>query len=336
MKILLWRIGALGDVVMTTPLVRQLRAAVPSAQIDYLVGGRARVIVQGSPHLSSIKTFDEEVLYRGRVHRLRPIIEQLRDYDVVLTLDKHWIFPLLAKCAGVPMRVGFARRPIDGAALTHSIAYGGVRHEVAYYLDLLRPLHLPVDAEDTALELPEPSPLVLDGPYVVLVNSGGANAFESSDVRKLPTPLFAALAASCSRQGRIVFVGSAQERAQYDGLRIHDALNLCGELRLDQVWSVLQRAGAIFTTDCGLMHMAAAVNPRVTAIFGPTHPMRKCPPKSQFVWCDEALYDNGYELFGRVPAARYFSTMSVEQILEGATPMPANLGSQPLVDNTPS
>jgi ADP-heptose:LPS heptosyltransferase len=38
MKVLLWKIGALGDVVMTTPLVRQLRALLPHAQVDYLVG----------------------------------------------------------------------------------------------------------------------------------------------------------------------------------------------------------------------------------------------------------------------------------------------------------
>src|SRR3954469_178934 len=96
MKVLLWKIGALGDVVMTTPLVRQLRARLPDAQIDYLVGRTSRVVLQGNPHLDQLLEFDERILFGAQLHRLGEILAQLRGYDLVLVLDKHWIFGWLA------------------------------------------------------------------------------------------------------------------------------------------------------------------------------------------------------------------------------------------------
>src|SRR3954452_24159193 len=102
MKVLLWKVGALGDVVMTTPLVRQLRARLPDARIDYLVGHSSRAVLEGNPHLSAVLEFDEQILLRAQAGRLAAIIRKLRGYDVVYVLDKHWIFGWLALPARVP------------------------------------------------------------------------------------------------------------------------------------------------------------------------------------------------------------------------------------------
>src|SRR5688500_8474833 len=99
MKVLVWKIGALGDVVMTTPLVRQLRRALPSARIDYLTGRRCTAILAGNPHLDEVRGFDGAILYRGQLARIPELLPLLRGYDCVFTLDKHWIFPLVARLA---------------------------------------------------------------------------------------------------------------------------------------------------------------------------------------------------------------------------------------------
>src|SRR4051812_6270759 len=110
MKILLWKIGALGDIVMTTPLVRQLRRALPGASIDYLTGEGCAAILAGNPHLDRVVRFDAALLYRAQAHRLLELLPLLRGYDCIFTLDKHWIFALLARLAGTPRRIGFRRR----------------------------------------------------------------------------------------------------------------------------------------------------------------------------------------------------------------------------------
>ena len=99
---------------------------------------------------------------------------------------------------------------------------------------------------------------------------------------------------------------------------------------------MLAQAQAVYTTDTGLMHMAAAVNDAVTAVFGPTHPLRKCPPGARWVWRDEDSYDPRYELFGRVPAGRYFEALTVADILEKACPAPFPKRSAPQRQGQPA
>jgi len=316
MKVLLWKIGALGDVVMTTPLVRQLRVRLPEAQIDYLVGRASRDVLQGNPHLDQVHDFDERILFGAQTHRLGEILALLRGYDLVFILDKHWIFGWLAWLARVPRRIGFRRRAFEGWPHTASVPYGALRHEIHHYLDLAEAAGLEVDRSDITPQLPPAAPFEWPRPFVVAINSGGSNVGEASSVRRLPDALFDRLITELARRTPVVFVGAPNERAYYEPFAAaHGAANLCGRTTLSQSWSLLADAEAVYTTDTGLMHMAAAVNGKVLAICGPTHPLRKCPPGARWVWGDEAHYDDRYELFGRLPERRYFETLTLTDIL---------------------
>lgn len=316
MRLLFWKIGALGDVLMTTPLVRQVRQAFPTAQIDYLTGSTCVSVLEGNAHLDRVIGFDESILFRARVAQLGAVLRLLRGYDAVFVLDKHWIFSALARAARVPQRIGFSRKRHEGLFHTHKVAYGPLRHEIHYYLDLAEAFGLPVNRADVALELPGGTPYPLPAPYVVLVNSGGANAGESSNVRRMPDTLFRALVDHFEADGKIVFLGAAGEIGQYGPFAGPSTINLCGRTSLPQAWHILAHARAVYATDSGLMHMAAAVNPNVVAVFGPTHPARKCPPGARWVWTDQPAYDDRYELFGAVPRREYFRDMTLANILE--------------------
>lgn len=319
MRVLLWKIGALGDVVMTTPLVRQLRRDLPHAHIDYLVGRSFRVVLDGNPHLDRVVDFDDGILFGAHAARLRDILDKLRGYDVIYVLDKHWIFTWLAWLSGAPRRIGYRRRAIEGWPNTANVPFGALRTDVHYYLDLLEASGLPVDREDTRLELPPIAHHEVPGPYVVAINAGGNNPGETSDVRQLPRPLFEGLVAHLASRRHIVFLGSGKERAYYEPFAAaYGATNLCGTVSLPQSWGVLAKADAVYTTDTGLMHMAAAVNSKVLGIFGPTHPLRKCPPGAGWVWRAEHMHDPRYELYGRVPRGRFFDRMRLEDILDAA------------------
>jgi ADP-heptose:LPS heptosyltransferase len=329
MKVLLWKIGALGDVVMTTPLVRQLRRALPAARIDYLTGRRCTAILAGNPHLDEVRGFDDTILYGGRAARLPELLPLLRGYDCVFTLDKHWVFALVARLAGVPRRIGFRRRLHEGLLLTRTAPYGGLRHEIDCYLDLAQAAGWPVAREDVALEAPAEAPIEIDPATVVLINSGGDNANESSRVRRMPDKLFGALVEACAEHHPVAFLGGAAEAEYYARFAGSGRSNLCGRTSLAQATAVLRAAERVVTTDTGLMHVAAAVNPQVTAVFGPTHPLRKCPPGARWAWKDEAQYDPRYELFGRTPAGRYFEGLAVEDILARSQPSPLATGRAP-------
>jgi ADP-heptose:LPS heptosyltransferase len=315
-SVLLWKIGALGDVLMTTPLVRQLRAQLPGARIEYLVGRSCRVVLQGNPHIDRVLEFDERILHGAQLSRLGEVLALLRGYDVIYVLDKHWIFGWLARLARVPQRIGFRRRAVEGWPHTIAVPYGAVRHEIDCYLDLAAAAGIAVDRADRALHLPPAAPFDLPQPYAVAINSGGNNAGESSDVRKLPAPLFAQLVEMLAARTQVVFLGGPQEHADYQALALrHGARNLCGGTTLPQAWSVLAQAQAVYTTDTGLMHMAAACNHNVVAVFGPTHPARKCPPGAHAVWADADVYDPQYETYGRLPRGQYYGRVTADDIL---------------------
>lgn len=322
MKVLLWKIGALGDIVMTTPLVRQLRRALPTARIDYLTGQRCTGILAGNPHLDAVRGFDDTILYGGRAGRLPELLPLLRGYDCIFTLDKHWVFPLVARMAGVRGRIGFRRRWHEGLLLTRKAPYGALRHEIDCYLDLAEAAGWPVKRDDVALDAPAQSPFDCAPAATVLINSGGDNANESSSVRRMPDALFGGLVEDCASRGPVVFVGGKSEAEYYQRFAGSGRENLCGRTSLAEAAAVLREAERVITTDTGLMHVAAAVNPRVTAVFGPTHPLRKCPPGALWAWADEDRYDPGYELFGTVPKGSFFAALSVRDILDHAQPSP--------------
>lgn len=334
MRILLWKIGALGDVMMTTPLVRQLRRQFPDAQIDYLVGQHARILLDGNKAVSNVIAFDESILVEKQLRRLPGLIAQLSGYDLLFTLDKHWIFGLLAFFSRVPKRVGFARGR-EGWAYQYQVPYGEIRHEVDYYLDLATAAGVQVDHGDRTLQLPpftETSPV--GGRYVALSNAGGANIRERSSVRRMPDAVFAELVQRLSVGHTVVCVGSAAERSYYDAFS--QATNLCGTLSLAETWSVLRRAAAFITTDNGLMHMAGAVTDRIVAVFGPSHPARKLPAGARAIWLDEKDYDSAYEVFGQVPQQEFFKTLSVEAILQCLAQVAPELALSELSDVKPS
>ena len=316
MKVLLWKIGALGDVVMTTPLVRQLRRNLPEARIDYLVGRSFRAVLDGNPHLDRVLDFDDSILFTAKPGGLPDILRLLRGYDLIFVLDKHWVFTWMARLARVPRRIGFRRRAFEGWPLSAAVPYGPLKQDVQYFLDVLEAAGLRVDREDIRPELPPAEPYPLPQPYVVAINAGGNNPGETSDVRQLPRPLFEGLVAHLSARRQVVFLGSDSERAYYEPFaRAYEAINLCGMTRLTQSWGVLSQAQAVYTTDTGLMHMAGAVNDNVLGIFGPTHPLRKCPPGVRWVWRAEHMHDPRYELFGRVPEGNFFERMLLDDIL---------------------
>ncbi len=318
MNILLWKAGALGDVLLTTPLVRQLRRALPQARIEYLTGRSCVPLLEGNPNLDRVIGFDEHILYNARVTRLPEVLAALRGYDQVIVLDKHWIFSLLAAAALAPRRIGFDRRWFEGLLHHVKVPYGPLRHEIHCYLDLLQAAGLPVDRSDLELELPAPQACAISPNCVVLVNSGGVNPNEQSQVRKMPAPLFRDLIGAFDGVAQVVFLGAAGEHAYYEQFASGGAMNLCGKTRLNESWHVLRHAQAVYTTDCGLMHMAGALNRNVTAIFGPTHPARKCPPSARWAWTDQDIYDSSYEVFGRVPTGTYFQRMGLGDILTGS------------------
>ena len=326
-RILFLKFGALGDVLMTTPLLRQTRFAFPDAEIDFWVAQSFAVALRGNPYLSRVTTFDPEIFTKKRVCALLKLVRKLYDrhYDLAFVLDKHVVFALTAWLARIPHRIGFKRDRLTALFLTQSALYGYLRHDVHCNLDLLNRVALS-NYSDAGLDFFGAAPAgqvsarfpELAEPYIVCANSGGKNVRETTDVRRLPDGLFVELVRRLTMQHRVVLLGDRSDREYYASLPLPPgAENLAGKTSIPECATIIANARKMFTTDCGLMHLAATTDTPICALFGPTHPGKKAPLRDQVesLWTDETIYDPEYDRCGRIPRTEYFRSLELRHVL---------------------
>jgi len=331
MKILLFKLGAIGDVLMTTPLIRQLRKQYPNAKIDFLIGKISSQVLINNDYLDDVIKFDESIFEKKEIFSYYRLVKQIRKrkYDIVYVLDKHWIFNLTVKLFTIPERIGFNRGK-EGIFLTNKVDYGSVRHEINYYLDLAKTSGINVNYIDNRLDL---FPREKDENkvnelmkkynltnYYVLVNSGGNKLSLTEQLREIPTNIFADLIRKVTNKNKVVFLAVKGEKYYYDSFVLNEnCINLAGETNIQETYLIMKKAKKIVVPDCGQMHMASAANNNIVSVFGPSNPHRKAPLNkgARFIWHDQDKYQPDYEIYGTLPSlpkGEYFKSLKLEDI----------------------
>jgi ADP-heptose:LPS heptosyltransferase len=327
-KVLLIKRGAIGDLLMCTPLVRQLSEF---AKVDFLAGKSAGIILKDNKYINKLITVDDKVLtLKGCLKNALILFKLRKQYDYVFVLDKHSYFSVISKIL-MTKNIGFHRNDIAKYFLSRSVYYYDVnRYQANYYLDLLAVSGLGnTNDEDISLDL-----VVQDFDvkkidsfliarniknYVVIVNSGGNNAYEKSGIRMLPQGrILNLIKKELDNDGVTVFlVGGNVDKDNYvkyvEYIGSDRLINLAGELDLSESACLISKAKHFYTTDCGVMHIgiAMAMQNKMTAFFGPTNPAHILPSKfiqDIAVWDDKdrSIYDKNYQLFGKINNSEQF------------------------------
>jgi lipopolysaccharide heptosyltransferase II len=288
-----------GDAVLTIPALRCLRALLPKAHITLATRSWARGLFADADFL------DELLVYDRGVRDLRSVVRQTREwrrrrFDLAVLFQNAFEAALIARAAGVPLRMGYAT---DGrrALLTHPLAvpaWRSERHEVYYYLNIVAELErllgdppLVADREprfalkvsaarrDEARELLRSEGLVPGfGRALVALCPGSTN----SRAKRWPAERYAALAdLLVERAGaQVLLVGSRDEeevsREVARRMRARPIM-LTGRTELAQAVAVLSLADVLVTNDTGPAHIAAALERPTLVIFGPTIPTTTRP-----------------------------------------------------------
>ncbi|MFN8770743.1 MAG: glycosyltransferase family 9 protein [Neisseriaceae bacterium] len=336
MKLLLIKRGALGDVLMTTPLIRQLRANNKDAQIDYCISKACAATLKDNPYIDNIISLDDLVFSaRGIIKLFKFLVSIRKKYDYIFILGKNWQVNLLCKITGSRL-VGFAREKISKLLLNKFVLYNDVsRYQVLYYLDLLQCSGLgTVDYSDIKMDLQvsitdklivNKELKLLDlGKFIVITNSGGNNQFEHTGIRMLPEDKILLLLEKVSKLCPIILLGSAIEEDIYNSyiqtLRAYDIsniINFSGKLSISQSVHLLSLAESFYVTDCGAMHfgLIAGIEGKMTCLFGPTCPWHILPKdtKCNVVWTDQDIFDESYQLYGKIKKNnKYFTKINIK------------------------
>jgi lipopolysaccharide heptosyltransferase II len=270
-----------GDVVLSLPALRDVRARFPTARLEVLARPWVAELYRAVPEVDAVSESGghsaDVAAIRGR-------------FDLGLLLPNSFGTALVLWRAGVPERWGYAT-DWRGALLTRRCAVPPQvrgRSQVYYYRAMLEGLGLAVEGEpDASLSCPaewaERGRALLgdDGPWIG-VNPG---AFYGTAKRWLPER-FAAVADLVGRrsEAKVAIVGGAAERPL--GEAIAGQLRgpsrvLCGETTLGDLVGVLARLRLLLTNDSGPMHLAAALGTPLVAVFGPTDWRETAPVSSR-------------------------------------------------------
>ncbi|NOZ51191.1 MAG: glycosyltransferase family 9 protein [Chloroflexi bacterium] len=299
-RILAIKLADLGDVLNITPALRALRHSFPRARLDVLLNPHTTALLQGSELIDHIMVFPKvqyegnSVLWPWRWPGLGGYLGGLRQqrYDTVVDFH-HLTTPLgrlkqrlLIAATGAKVTVGLDNG--HGNWFTHPVPDRGfgIMPEGAYWLALAKRLgaesadtrlHLPVAPADAAAAdrlLAEAG--LVPGRFVVLHPGSGGFSL----ARRWEAAKFARLAAALWRQHDLaaVVVGSADDGA--DELLAEGSsplIDFSQRTSLGQLAALLQRAALFVGADSGVMHMAAAMQTPVVAIFGPSNHLAWAP-----------------------------------------------------------
>lgn len=279
-RILIIRTDRIGDVVLSTPVVRALRTAYPDAYLAMMVRPAHRELIEGNPSLNAVILYDKDgkekswsatVRFAGdlRTHR----------FDTAVILHSTNRVILVSWLAGIRRRVGYARRL--PWLLTHRLPYikpEGNRHELEYNLALLRlidvesqerTLHLPVTAAQEAKVSEFLRAQGANGRVPLVAIHPGA----SCSSKRWPAERFAAVADFLVERcgAKIIVVTGPEERAVGETVvssMKHPALRAFGFFSLGELACLFKQSRVLISNDSGPVHIACAAGIPVVSIFG--------------------------------------------------------------------
>jgi ADP-heptose:LPS heptosyltransferase len=281
MKILLLRFSSIGDIVLTTPVIRCLKQQL-GAEVHFLTKAAFATILEPNPYVDKIYTFNTD---------LKAVLQvlKLENYDYIVDLH-HNLRSFRIKTFLKKPAFSFNKLNLEKWLLVHTgIHRLPDRHIVQRYMDTVKPLGVEYDGQgmdyfipkEDFLEIPALIRNVIPNQFVCVV-IGATHA-----TKRLPEDRLIYLCKNIRLP--VVLLGGKAEAAL--GARIAQAagtnvINTCGNMSLHKSASILLQSKLVVTHDTGLMHIAAALGKPIISLWGNTVPAFGMYP----------LYKTGVEL----------------------------------------
>jgi heptosyltransferase I len=286
-RVLIVKLGALGDIVHAIPVAAALRRTFPSARIDWLVSAKHREI------LDLVPAIDHRLVINDGGAGILAVIRELRrgQYDVALDLQGLVKSAVLARSSGADRVIGFAsrylREPLARPFYTevHDPGGGGMYHPdethvVWTNLGMLAPLGIRVAAPEFPIGRVE-SEAARDvaartgGRYAVM-NPGAAWPTKRWEPSRLAA-VAAALRDEHALQSVVIW-GPGEEALAREVVAASAGAAILSPRTSIADLVALSRGAALFVSgDTGPAHIAAAVGTPIVGIYGPTRPSRNGP-----------------------------------------------------------
>lgn len=272
MKILVIRLSSIGDVILTTPVLKELRLKYPEAQIDFVVMDKFKESIRGNKNIDKLIIFEKN-RYKG-IKGIYNFSKGLEKYDLVIDLHAKMRSVLIGKFLGC-RTLTYKKRAWWKTLLVkwRIIRYNADNTIIKNYFGPLKELGIEYKGENLEFDFEEKDSKATAGYNDYVVFAPGA----SKETKKWTKEHFGKLAIEIkSRYAKdILLIGGPNEAEELDEInRISGGIctNLAGKLNLKESGALLSRAYFLVTNDSGPFHIGRGVKTLSFVIFGPTDP----------------------------------------------------------------
>jgi heptosyltransferase-1 len=299
MRILIVKLGSIGDVVHTLPALAALRHAMPQAEISWVVERRSSEILRDNPLLDRLIEVDTKVLRRGLMsgETLRAPRQQLRRlrasaFDVALDFQGLLKSASIARLSGARRVFGYSRaglrEPASALLLSKTVAVPKQTHVIRKSLLLLQgaldipmpdalsfPIHITVENEAEAQQAATNA----GGKYAILNPGGGwpTKLWSADRFGKLADLLWSnhGISSLVTYGPGELELAESVRRSSVSGKAQPVNLSLKG------FYSLARRARVYIGGDTGPTHIAVAAGTPIVGLFGPTEWWRNGSPRPE-------------------------------------------------------
>ena len=273
MRILIIHTAFIGDIVLSTPLIKKIKDTYPDSDITYVTTPSGEAILKNNPHLNNIIVYDKRREHKG-ISGVWQLGKRLRyeNFNMVITPHRYLRSSILSWLSRSPIRKGYDIA--SGSCLfTEKIKYDRTKHEVDKLLSFVAPENkkryeielYPGEKEKMKGDNLWKENLLEDKKVVVL--APGSKWF----TKQWPVEYFNRLAENLKKLSnvRLIVVGGKDEINL--PIEKENIIDMRGKTSLLELADILSRADVVVTNDSSPIHIASAFKkPKIFALFGPT------------------------------------------------------------------
>lgn len=338
-KILIVRLGAMGDIIHALPAAMLLKASFPQAKVGWVIERRWGSLLEwkfgGRPfpdlvHRVDTRAWRKHPLSFDTMTEISAAIRELRaeKYDVAVDFQGAIKSAAIALIGGAPRRFGFSDPWEKPASLFYTNPIqSNAKHVVKRNLDLATAIvdgtsasavagslfqWFPSDKNIPAWVEAELERLNLSSPFAILNPGAGWGA------KQWPVERYAEIARALGAEGirSLVNHGPGEEELARRVEQNSNGHAVAASFTVSQLMGITHRASLFVGGDTGPMHLAALLNVPVVAIFGPTDPARNGPHGTKSIVLRDASSITSHKRNRETEAG--LRNITTEQVLKAA------------------
>jgi lipopolysaccharide heptosyltransferase II len=275
---LIIRLSSMGDILLTTPLVRALFLTFPNAKIDFVVKSQFAPCLVDSPYINNLYCFDST---KDNIFHLQKKLQN-NHYKTIIDLHGNFRSFVLKRGQKSAQKFNFNKHVLKRFLL---VKYGlnlykNIRPVYLRYIDSVKKFNIKYDGQGLDFFI---NKSILDNTTALLKN----NKFyfskkticiapgASFKTKRWPVENFAHVAAALQSKtnAQILLLGGPSDTLfsqQISQACSQPVINFTGQLSIQETGAAMSFSHLVLTNDTGLMHMANALKKPTIALFGPT------------------------------------------------------------------